>query len=596
MVATARDDRGLTMCAAASRPVQAESEHVSAEACRDALRRILDSRDFDGSDRERQFLVYVCEEALAGRAERIKAFTVAVEVFGRNASFDPQNDPIVRVQAGHLRRTLERYYLGAGCNDPIRLTIPKGAYVPLFERAQESAPAPLAAVAPAQVPTDAVVPVRSNATHRRRWVAAAVAALALTLLSAAALGLRSRLTPTIQSAGPAIPRLFVRPLEGAGGDATTVEIARGLTQEIAAQVSKFRDTVVIEASSDRPLDTDEGAARYTLAGSVALSGNSFRLQTRLLDRESRAILWAATYVHELDVGKLLEAQSDIARQVATALGQPYGAIFQADTSRRIESPPDDWEAYACTLRYYAYRANLDPTTYPSVRKCLERATERFPAYATAWALLSQIYIDEIRFRYPAAENSAPGSALDRALASARRAVQLDPFNVRGLQAEMFALYFNGDVDAALKVGAEALAINPNDTELAGEYGYRLALSGQWERGCPLVRTARERNPGPLAYYESALALCAYMQGDFASAISWIRKTQAAENPNYHLIAAIIYGEAGAPEVAVEREWLGAHAPKLIGNLRAEISQRVRRTEDVERFLGSLRKAGLTSDP
>jgi hypothetical protein len=75
------------------------------------------------------------------------------------------------------------------------------------------------------------------------------------------------------------------------------------------------------------------------------------------------------------------------------------------------------------------------------------------------ALLSQTYVDEIRFGYRL-DPSSPPVSIDRALTAARRAVTLDPRNVRGLQAEMFSLYFNKEVEAALKVGEQALATNP----------------------------------------------------------------------------------------------------------------------------------------
>ncbi len=92
-------------------------------------------------DRARAPLSPVCrEETLAGRGNRIKAYTVAVEVFGRDSTFDPQNDPIVRIAASHLRRSLERYYLTAGKSDPMIIEIPKGGYVPSFsERASPDA-------------------------------------------------------------------------------------------------------------------------------------------------------------------------------------------------------------------------------------------------------------------------------------------------------------------------------------------------------------------------------------------------------------------------------------------------------------------------
>ncbi|QRM54723.1 hypothetical protein F3Y30_09345 [Sinorhizobium sp. BG8] len=96
------------------------------------LERILNSRDFNTPSRSRQFLKYIIEETLQGRADRIKAFSIALEVFGRDGSFDAQNDPVVRIEAGRLRRELERYYLLSGSRDPILIGIPRGGYVPQF--------------------------------------------------------------------------------------------------------------------------------------------------------------------------------------------------------------------------------------------------------------------------------------------------------------------------------------------------------------------------------------------------------------------------------------------------------------------------------
>jgi hypothetical protein len=81
----------------------ARERGLPAEDCRAQLHRILNSVDFEATDREHRFLSYVVEETLSGRGGRIKAYSIAVEVFGRDASFDPQSDPIVRIEAGHLR-------------------------------------------------------------------------------------------------------------------------------------------------------------------------------------------------------------------------------------------------------------------------------------------------------------------------------------------------------------------------------------------------------------------------------------------------------------------------------------------------------------
>jgi adenylate cyclase len=98
----------------------------------DALQRVLASRDFVNSERKRRFLKFVVQETLAGHAGRIKAYAIALDVFDRDPSFNPVADPVVRIEAGRLRRCLEHYYLGEGAADRIRITIPRGGYVPHF--------------------------------------------------------------------------------------------------------------------------------------------------------------------------------------------------------------------------------------------------------------------------------------------------------------------------------------------------------------------------------------------------------------------------------------------------------------------------------
>jgi TolB-like protein/Tfp pilus assembly protein PilF len=548
------------------------------DSIRAQLGRILKSKDFDATERLRNFLSYVVEEALAGRADRIKAYAIAIEVFRRDATFDAHSDPIVRIEAGHLRRALDRYYLTAGVSDDVVISIPKGSYVPKFEVRHRASPAAPVVNQPRR-PTLAPLIIGSLA------VLAIVSYLAVDWMRGG------------RVENPALPRLLVKPFDDLTDVGKSQVIARGLTQEIIGQIAKFKDIVTI---SGDPRNSVAAAGvlspvddpRYVLSGDIEMTDSQFRLRARVLNRMDNSVIWANSYNGNLLASTLIGVETEIARQVATALGQPYGVIYQADASRSSRKAPDDWQAYACTLSYYSYRANLDAKTHPAVRKCLEDAVRRFPNYATAWALLSQTYVDEIRFRYPIDPQSSPAS-IDRALEAARRAVELDPENIRALQSQMFALYFHGEYEAALKVGEQAINLNPNDTELMGEYGYRLALSGDWARGCAMIDEARKRNPGPLAYYETGLALCSYFRGDFREAAMWITKTSVSENPNYHLIAAAIFAENGqAVDAAREREWLTTRAPKLVENARQEIAMRVLQPADVNRLVASLRKAGL----
>jgi adenylate cyclase len=113
-------------------------ERISADLIQAQLERIIASGSFDASRRNRLFALH-CRGSPGGeRADRIKAYTIATSVLGRAESFDAQSDPIVRIEASRLRRSLERYYLMARQDDPIRIDIPKWGYVPSFHRVQSA--------------------------------------------------------------------------------------------------------------------------------------------------------------------------------------------------------------------------------------------------------------------------------------------------------------------------------------------------------------------------------------------------------------------------------------------------------------------------
>ena len=188
-----------------------------------------------------------------------------------------------------------------------------------------------------------------------------------------------------------------------------------------------------------------------MTGSLRISGAELRVTSRLVDTGTGTVLWAQTYEDDLRAKELFAIQEDIAQRVATTVAQPYGIVFRSELQRTADQPPDDLEAYACTLRFYVYRADPGPEAHAMLRQCLERAVVRFPGYATAWAMLSLAELDEDRFAFNP-RPSVPGP-IERALQAARRAVDLDADNPRGLQALMMALFFHGEVTR--KPGASA---------------------------------------------------------------------------------------------------------------------------------------------
>jgi len=97
-----------------------------------ALQTVLQDPKFAAAPQMSAFLKFVVMQTLEGKADRIKAYTVAVDALGKPASFDPQNDPSVRVLAKRLRDTLTAYYERT-TGHSIKLRLYCGSYIPEFE-------------------------------------------------------------------------------------------------------------------------------------------------------------------------------------------------------------------------------------------------------------------------------------------------------------------------------------------------------------------------------------------------------------------------------------------------------------------------------
>jgi hypothetical protein len=180
------------------------------------LERVESSAQFAGAPRLARFLSFVVETSLAGQADQIKESLIAVEVYRRSPDYNPQIDSTVRVEAGRLRARLRQYY-ETNPDDRIRISLPKGGYVPLFECVP--APEPPAV----EVPVAAVAPARRPEGARRLWPAVAVlfgvcaiAALAWT---------------RVHSKPPGVESVAVLPFVTLGGDPATERFCDGLTEE-----------------------------------------------------------------------------------------------------------------------------------------------------------------------------------------------------------------------------------------------------------------------------------------------------------------------------------------------------------------------------
>jgi hypothetical protein len=110
---------------------------------REALQQLLQSSFVPAGSVLARMLSHVVERTLAGDGRSIKAYTIAVEAFGRSPDFDPDRDSTVRVTAMRLRTALDLYYAGPGADDPLRIRMVPGSYRPIFETVETPAEPPV---------------------------------------------------------------------------------------------------------------------------------------------------------------------------------------------------------------------------------------------------------------------------------------------------------------------------------------------------------------------------------------------------------------------------------------------------------------------
>ena len=583
---------------------RAGSRAPSEEEVRWQLDRILSSREFRLPDRARRFLEFVVTETLEGRRDYLKAFTIAQSVFGRDTNFDAQQDPCVRIEARRLRSELEHYYLAAGGADLVIITIPGGGYAPVFEVRQGAGPgdkfqtgqsSPLQSKGDGAEQSGSAQNTASRDKAKRRlprpryWLLAG--GTAIIFISAAAILQHTRLLNGGNEPAPGganRPTIIVERFEGASDGRPASNLSQGITDDIIEKLVPFNDILVV-ATTPRNRDGEASAEPlYALQGSVRLEGSTLRSTARLVRRVDGAVIWANNYDADMKVQGILKTQANLAEHIATAVARPFGVMFQTDTASIAGSA----DAYSCILSYYSYRSEMTVQAHETAKSCLQQAVEKMPGDSNVVAFLSLTDLDEFRFPYQL-DTKPTAATLRAAKELAERAVQLDPKNARALQALMLANFFDNDPTAALRAGAAAYASNPNDTEVAGEYGLRLSMSGKWDKGCELMSEAISKNAGPRGYYEVGMALCAFMRGDTQAAELWSRMSDLNYNPMHRLVLLSILGTLGKTADAREQlDWIKARAPAMIPNVRREVVKRLARTEDQERFFAGLEAAGL----
>jgi TolB-like protein/Tfp pilus assembly protein PilF len=322
-----------------ARDLTAEVSKSADPKVAEELNRILSSKAFRQADRLKRFLAFIVEETIASRGERLKEFVVGVEVFGKDDSFDPRNDPIVRVQARRLRAQLSRYYREEGQEDEIVIELPKGGYAPVFRSLQS-------------------LPVRRT------------------------------ISPTLVSRNT----VLVLPFSDHSPAGDLGYFCQGLSQEIIHTLAGA-DTIRLVAwseATEAPASTKEAASRTNAAlivsGSVRQAGREVRITTHLINAAGGCYVWSGAIDRTLD--DAFTVQEEVARTVAEQL---KSELVGGTQTRAVRRPTENLAAYNL---YVQGRYHVSQRTEEGLRKAVEffeKAIVENAQYAEAYSGLADAY-------------------------------------------------------------------------------------------------------------------------------------------------------------------------------------------------------------
>ena len=378
--------------------------------------------------------------------------------------------------------------------------------------------------------------------------------------SVVALAARLRAT----SASPSITRpiLVVLPFANTSGDPQDEPFSDGLTDELIGTIGKLGGVAVVGRSSafafkGRPIDFAELSrtlrATSALEGSVRRIGSRYKIGVQLVSVPDAVVLWSELY--EREAIDLLAVQGEIAHSVSRALRVRLQPARALDGTHAIADP----EAHDLYLRGRYFLNRVSPDDLRQGVACFERAVERDPSHARAWAGLADTHLVlAIMGHAPAGpEVSRVHAAVARALAldsniaeahaslacvlfafdwdwetaerEFERAIALDPGY--GLAHHRYGLFlmYRHRLDEAQRVLEDARASDPLAASVNMNLGRLHLAAHRAELAVPLIQTAVELSPRlPLAHEQLGFAYL--LLGESTEALASFRRTAELSGP------------------------------------------------------------------
>jgi hypothetical protein len=474
-----------------------------------ALERVLAWPGLARSPQLAKFLSYIVLAKLDGNEGAIKAYSIAVDVLGRPPSFDPQTDPIVRVQARRLRAALEEFYAGEGAEESIRFHLPVGRYIPEIGSPGISAEAQSDSPDPVETPQTARV-ARSGRSIWAQLDDIVLLVLLVGLALGVALAMTQVLAPQpVRISVPQPPRVSVAEFTSIASGASEAVSVAGLAIELVTDLSQFPFVEAVYLPRLELGTSSDARVPLELSGIARAERDAVQVTASLKRPEADSSIWSMT--QSVPGGDLSDLVDDLSRGFADQLG-PIGSPLHAETVEWVAEHPDiagNETEYLCSVLFRLYRQSGDPDMRARSRACTSAVIEANPLSAHSLAIRGALLLEETLQRSPLRRDPEPMAEVERLL---QEALQLLPTSSPVWREYGTYLAVTGRVGEAESAFSSALQLNPADLDSVASYGLLLSLFGESERGALLADDAIARSLSAPYWYHQATAINALRKG------------------------------------------------------------------------------------
>lgn len=416
-----------------------------------------------------------------------------------------------------------------------------------------------------------------------------------------------RTAAPVLPASPALPdkpSVAVLPFSAPDANSKHTLFADGMVEDIIAALSRFKSLFVIARNSSfaykgRPVDIKlagrELGVRYIVEGSMRTNGDQLRVAVQLIDAASGYQLWSERYDRKL--ADVFAVQDEIARAIVSVLP---GRLEDAGREVAIRKQTSNMTAYDLVLLGNEQWRRLNRGALAEARERFRAATALDPTYARAHANIAWTIVCEAFLEMTHA------TALDAALGEIETALDIDDDDAWFHAVFAQLLFLRGEDGRAEAHFDRALALNPNDADVAAVLANILVYWGRWREALMWIETAKRLNPFPPNLYHWYHALALYAGRRHRDAIEVLKLTRSLHRWSHGLLAAC-YAQIGRLEEArselsrfikerhLELQQNGDPLPANDLDLARIRADRYRREKDRQHLLEGLRKAGLGAD-